>query len=222
MPKRVYTPDEKKLVRRLLLLHQGNVPIVQHLTGYPRRTIEYWRAKWEDDYELYTDAFAQNLLSHANAMDALKSPSSPDDSSHSPIAQRDATLAQYAQMREKLMQHATSIADNLMLADGFVSQRVYALTRLLDRVLALDKTLPNMQPENAIRLEYHYDNAIHDNPPWAGNDTDTYEGSKRYNETYLRGMKQQLDQQLAQSFPDEYANDPAPSPPADPNAATDF
>ena len=34
MLNRTYIPDEKRLVRRLLLLHNGNVPIVHHLTGF--------------------------------------------------------------------------------------------------------------------------------------------------------------------------------------------
>jgi len=36
-----------------------------------------------------------------------------------------------------------------------------------------------------------------------------YDGAKQYNETYLRGMKQRMDEQLAEEYPDEYANDPA-------------
>ena len=77
MPKRKYTPAEKKLVRRLLLIHSGNVPIVHHLTGFPRRTILNWRKQWDDDYELYTDALAQNLVSRANALVASQQAAIP-------------------------------------------------------------------------------------------------------------------------------------------------
>ena len=207
MPKRVYTPDQKKLVRRLLLLHQGSVPIVQHLTGYPRRTIEHWRAKWDDDYQLYTDAFAQNLLARANANATALAPSSADENSDSGIAQAKDPFAQYAQLREKLMNHAMTLADNLMLGDGFVNQRVHALTRLLDRLLTLDEILPEKQPEQTVRFEFYYDDAVHDKPPWDG--ASTYDGAKKHNERYLRGMKQRMDQQLAEKYPDDYASDPA-------------
>ncbi len=207
MPKRVYTPDEKKLVRRLLLLHQGNVPIVQHLTGYPRRTIEHWRAKWDDDYQLYTDAFAQNLLARANANATALAPSSADEDSDSAIAPAQDPFAQYAQLRAKLMEHTQTLADNLMLGDGFLNQRVHALTRLLDRLLTLDQTLPEKQPEQTVRFEFYYDDAVQDKPPWDG--ASTYDGAKEHNERYLRGMKQRMDQQLAEKYPDEYVSDPA-------------
>lgn len=207
MPKRVYTPDEKKLVRRLLLLHQGNVPIVQHLTGYPRRTIEHWRAKWDDDYDLYTDAFAQNLLARANANATALTPSSADEHSDSTIAQAQDPIAQYAQLREKLMDHTMTLADNLMLGDGFVNQRVHALTRLLDRLLTLDQTLPDNQPEQTVRFEFYYDDAVHDKPPWDG--ASTYDGAKERVESRIRDMKRRMDESLAEEFPDEYARDPA-------------
>ena len=39
MAKRKYSPEDRKLVRRLLLLHGGNVPLVHQLTGFPVRTM---------------------------------------------------------------------------------------------------------------------------------------------------------------------------------------
>ncbi len=74
MPKRVYAPEDKKLVRRLLLLHSGNVPLVHQLTGFPKRTIHNWRLQWDDDYELFTDALAQNLVARANAIATAQHP----------------------------------------------------------------------------------------------------------------------------------------------------
>lgn len=216
MPRRTYTPDEKKLARRLLLLHQGSVPIVQRLTGYPRRTIEDWRAKWDDDYELYTDAFAQNLLARANAKSACQSPAKPHDNADSAIAQSEDPFAQYAQLRDKLMQHAMSLADNLMLGDGFVNQRVHALARLLDRVLALDETLPDKQPEQTIRFEYYYDDAVQDKPPWEG--AANYESAKQKNEKRLNSLKDRLEMQLAELYPDEFASDPANHSAAEPES----
>ncbi len=206
MPKRVYTPDQKKLVRRLLLLHQGNVPIVQNLTGYPKRTIHNWRQQWNDDYELFTDALAQKLLARANADATRQHGSNLGGDCDSALAQETDPFAQYAQLRNILMRHAMTLANNLLLGDRFVNQRVYALTRLLDRIIALDETLPDLQPEQTIRFEYSYDDAIHNIPPWDG--VNTYQGAKQYNERYLLGMKQRMDEQLAEQFPDEVADDP--------------
>lgn len=206
MPKRIYTPDQKKLVRRLLLLHQGKVPIVQHLTGFPRRTIEDWRAKWDDDYDLYTDAFAQNLLARANANAAALQRANPRDDTDSDIAQSEDPFAQYAQLRDILMRHAMTLANNLLLGDGFVNQRVNALTRLLDRVIALDESLPDTEPERTVRFEFYYDDAVHNKPPWDG--ASTYQGAKQHNERYLLGLKRRMDEQLAEQFPDEFADDP--------------
>ena len=110
MPKRAYTPAEKKLVRRLLLIHAGNLTIVHHLTGFPRRTILNWRKHWDDDYELYTDALAQNLISRANALAAAQQAEIQDGTTDSAFAQPEDQLAQFQQIRANLMKHATSLS----------------------------------------------------------------------------------------------------------------
>ena len=209
MPKRTYTADEKRLVRRLLLLHSGNVTLVHQLTGFPRRTIQYWRQLWDDDYDLYTDTFAENLLARAKAKAAFQSPSSHNDDSDSAIAQTEDSLAQYAQLRDKLMEHATTLANNLVLGDGFVNQRVHALTRLLDRVLSLDEILPDKTPEQTVRFEYYYDNAVHDKEPGHGYDMQTKEGFMRYAEDYLKGSLRSWNsnQRIQQGLLDEEYGD---------------
>ena len=131
---------------------------------------------------------AQNLLARANAFATSKGTPNPDSDSDSASAQDEDPFAQYAQLRDKLMEHATTLANNLMLGDGFVNQRVHALTRLLDRVLALDEILPDYQPEKTIRHEYFYDGIDHDKPPWQGYDLDTKEGFMRYTENFLKGQ----------------------------------
>ena len=203
MPNRDYTPEEKKLVRRLLLLHSGNTMLVHQLTGFPRRTIQHWRQQWDDDYELYSDALARNLLAHANAIAAVQSPPIPDQHSDSSIAPAQDAFAQYAQIRDQLMNHAITLSNNLLLGDDFLNQRVHALTRLIDRILILDNLLPDQQPEDetVIRHEFYYDGAVQASPPWEG--VNTYEGAKRYNENYLKGMKQSMDEKLARDFPAE-------------------
>ena len=167
MPKRAYTPDEKKLVRRLLLIHAGNVPIVHHLTGFPKRTIHNWRQQWDDDYELYTDALAQNLVSRASALAAAQPALNSDSASVSASAQTENQLAQYAQIRANLMNHATRLSNDLALGDGDVNQRVHALSRLLDRLLDLDEILDDHdQADQTIRFEHVYEGHVFHKPPW--------------------------------------------------------
>ena len=156
MPKRTYTPDEKKLVRRLLLIHAGNVPIVHHLTGFPKRTIHHWREQWDDDYELYTDALAQNLVSRANALATSQQAAIQGATTDSSFAQSEDRIAQYRQIRANLMNHATALSHNLTLDDGQVNQRVHALTRLLDRLLLLDTVLEDPAPQQNYEFDVWY------------------------------------------------------------------
>ena len=187
MPKRAYSPDEKKLVRRLLLIHAGNVPIVHHLTGFPKRTIHNWRNQWDDDYELYTDALAQNLVSRANALAAAQHAPNPAADSLAASAQSENLVAQYAQIRANLMNHATKLSHDLALGDGEINQRVHALSRLLDRLLALDELLDYVQPgEQTIRFEHYYDGQVYQTPPWDQFDVTNKEGAMAYAELRLR------------------------------------
>ena len=218
MPKRTYTPDEKTLVRRLLLIHAGNVPIVHHLTGFPKRTIHNWREQWDDDYELYTDALAQNLVARANALSASQRAPNQDSDSDSALAQTENKLAQYAQIRANLMNHATTLSNNLALGDDHVNQRVHALSRLLDRLLVLDELLDDREEyDRTIRFEHVYEGHVFDKPPWDQFDMSTKEGYMGYAEFRIkdalrswnrlqlqqRGVdttelgRQELDQQLA-------------------------
>lgn len=187
MPKRTYTPDEKKLVRRLLLIHSGNVPIVHHLTGFPKRTIHNWREQWDDDYELYTDALAQNLVSRANALAVSQQAAIAGAVSDSASARNENSLAQFAQIRANLMQHATTLSNNLVLGDDHVNQRVHAISRLLDRVLDLDELLDDRQPEQGVVFGFKHGDQVYKRPPWDQFDMSTKEGYMAYAEFYLKG-----------------------------------
>lgn len=204
MSKRIYTPEEKKLVRRLLLIHEGNVAIVHHLTGFPLRTIRHWRNQWDDDYDLFAKAFAENKSSAAMANDAARHYANPAVASDSAFAEPADPFAEYAQLRRKLMEHTSTLTDGLLRGDGMVHQRVQAISRLLDRVLTLDEILPAQLPERTPenlppnRIEFVYDGAIHDVPPWHG--TDTKEGALRFNEMYYRGLKEAEDKRIEASF----------------------
>jgi len=167
MPKRVYSPDEKQLVRRLLLVHNGDVAIVHQLTGFPDRTIRHWRRQWDDDYDFLSNGIAKNLPLPATANHSPKHASSPDILSDSAFAENTNSIAELTQLRQTLMEHATTLADTLLTDDGLIHQRVQAFSRILDRVLALDAILPAQppnafsepQPQQTIRHEFYYDGA---------------------------------------------------------------
>lgn len=215
MPKRTYTPDEKKLVRRLLLIHAGNVPIVQHLTGFPKRTIHYWREQWDDDYELYTDALAQNLVSRANALATSQHAAIQGAATDSSFAQIEDRIAQYRQIRANLMNHATMLSQNLALDDGQVNQRVHALTRLLDRLLLLESVLEDPAPQQHSRIIVNYGQLSEspnmndlDNPKAAG---DTSKSEQRHSGAMV-GFTQENAERLGMTLEELLEGRPAKSP----------
>jgi len=168
MPKTIYTSEQKKLARRLLIIHGGDVGIVHHLTAIPKRTLYDWRAVWDDDYDLYMDAFAQKIINHADAKRRIEHTATPHETDDETSAQPQNTIAQLKQVRETLMQHVTTLANNLMLGDGYINHRVIALTRLLDRILQLEAIITKDDPEreHIVRFEYYYDGEVHNVPPW--------------------------------------------------------
>lgn len=75
MPKR-YTPDQKQEALRLLAIHNGNVPIVNQLTGIPRATLYYWR---RTELSNKTDSIEQkNIPSPIESVQQTNTPSHPD------------------------------------------------------------------------------------------------------------------------------------------------
>ena len=84
----------------------------------PKRAIQYWRQQSDDDYELYTRVLAQNLLARANALATPKSTANPERDTDSASAQDEDPFAQYAQIRDKLMELAATLAINLMLDEA--------------------------------------------------------------------------------------------------------
>ena len=69
-----------------------------------------WRAQWDDNYELYTDALAQSLFARANAKAAIQSAATPVTADDATSAQGQNSLARYTQLRYKLTQRAMTLA----------------------------------------------------------------------------------------------------------------
>ena len=72
------------------------------------------------------------------------------------MAHSQERLAQYVQIHANLIKHANSLSQNLAVNDGQISQRVYALSRLIDRALLLEaflnEQIPNELPPNRMQF----------------------------------------------------------------------
>jgi hypothetical protein len=171
MPQRKYTKHEKKQARRLLLIHNGDVGIVHQLTTIPKRTLYRWRTAWDDQYDLFLDVLAQKNSVSATANQQPLPISSPTSANDSELAQPPDSLAQFTQLRHILMEHVMTLANNLLIGDYHINNRVIALSRLIDRIVLLDQILPDQNPEKVVRFEFISDGTIYNTPPWEA-DTD--------------------------------------------------
>lgn len=72
----------------------------------------------------------------------------------------------FKNLRDKLMQHAQQLADDLTTSDENVNLRTLALARILDRIMQLDTIIPQIHPNKVIRFEYVYNGSVHNVPPW--------------------------------------------------------
>ena len=77
----------------------------------------------------------------------------------------DSRYEEFRELRDKLLDHARDLANDLKPTDPDINLRSLALARILDRVQQLDSLLPDLNPERVIRFEYVYDGAVHNVPP---------------------------------------------------------
>ncbi len=126
MPTR-YSPDYKALVRRLLWMYGGNVPLVSHITGIPQRTLRDWQA-----------------VPLAMFPGAIRREEAPEWREHGtlPPEKNIATAAadDLEKLREHLLHQALTLVTSLSedVAETPLPQRAIALTRLIDRIVKLD------------------------------------------------------------------------------------
>ncbi|MCY4539132.1 MAG: hypothetical protein OXE52_13005 [Chloroflexi bacterium] len=86
-------------------------------------------------------------------------------------------------IRDQLMQLTRQLSASLNPDDPDFSRQTLAIARLLDRILALDKLIPEKNPQETVRFEYYYDGAVQKLPPWYGVSTEL--GPVRSVENYL-------------------------------------
>ena len=75
-----------------------------------------------------------------------------------------------ARMRLKLLQRADEILEFIdpdTLKSATLNQLHSALNTLLNHARKLEEEPQELEQEQTIRFEYHYDNQLHDTPPWA-------------------------------------------------------
>lgn len=79
----------------------------------------------------------------------------------------------FKHIRDRLMQHAQTLTNDLLNHPEEINRRSLALARILDRIMQLDELIPNHNPDKLIRFEYLYNGSVHNVPPWHNkSDTD--------------------------------------------------
>jgi len=94
----------------------------------------------------------------------------PDKTYPYPIEENEHTntdqFEDFKNLRDKLMQHAQQLADDLTTNDENINLRTLALARILDRIMQLDTIIPQVNSNRVIRFEYLYNGSVHNVPPW--------------------------------------------------------
>jgi len=78
-------------------------------------------------------------------------------------------------VREKMMRAINHLTKKLDVDDGLIHQRAMAFSRLIDRLGKVDEQIiawHSAVGNKAIRIEYVYDNQIHDRPIWENRNYD--------------------------------------------------
>ncbi len=143
-----YSSDYKSLVTRLLWMYGGNVALVSHLTGIPERTLRSWRTP-----VLFPAAIRQQHPAERQESPVLL----PEKNSETAAADDLDTLRQHL-VRQALTLVA-SLSDDM--TDAPLSERVMALTRLIDRIVKLDEHNPE-EYEELIRIAYEEEDFLDD------------------------------------------------------------
>ena len=149
MPRR-YTAQEREDALRSLDLYQGSIPIASLRTGIPERTLRDWRRRRE----------ASDPVDHHNPEEA---PLSPEEKS-SAVAIRE-----LRDLRKLLMTHIFTLTTALSQDDDRVQHRSIAVSRLLDRVMKLDREIAQIDANGPLVIRVvrtNPDGTVHDVPSW--------------------------------------------------------
>jgi len=149
MPRR-YTDQEREEALRSLDLYQGNIPIASLRTGIPERTLRDWRRRREES----------DPVDHHHPEEA---PLSPEEKSSA------AAIKELKDLRKLLMTHIFTLTASLSQDDERVHHRSIAVSRLLDRVIKLDREIAQMKGNGPLIIRVvrgSKDGADHTAPAW--------------------------------------------------------
>ena len=183
MPRRIPAETKRQAVG-MLQLHD-DISLTHYLTGVHRRTLRHWRKELRQrQSDILSDkTFSSDKKRTENEnSDRNIQPADPADAR----SEDQAAVSDYenlAHIRAKLMDYARQMTDDLSPDQPDASRRTLALSRVLDRIQMLDKTLLELQPKQR--------------PPWQ----DAYEALLEldispYELTQIEEMAGSLDESL--------------------------
>jgi transposase-like protein len=144
---RRYTPQQKETALQRLAANFGNIAITSLQTGIPERTLRDWQQKRQ--------------------LEQVQNPPLPPKISR---RQQQPDTNEYQLLRDIIMEHLFQLVENLSLDPATAYLRAAALSRLIDRVIKLEKHIPSTSEQQKIVIEYFYDGAYHNQPPWRDDD----------------------------------------------------
>lgn len=152
MPKKRYTEDEKEHARQCLMNAAWDVPLISLQLGIPERTLYRWKNDWQKNiFSLPTRQTAFGMT-REELEDAL---------------QAEYISGVYTDLRETLLEHIHNLAPTLSDDPDLAHRRVLAITRLLDRVIQLEKMVRIERPTVQV-IKYEYpDETYHEVPYWS-------------------------------------------------------
>jgi transposase-like protein len=141
MSRRNYTDAEKQQILGRLLVNGGDIPLTSAQTGVPDRTLVRWKTK----YLAPTPPPPPSANGYGTPHPAIP-PSIPPIAADAAQALRD--------LQHQMMEEASYLTAAIRpaIAEASLSQRVIALTRLVDRIYKLAFQLPNTQDD--LYVEY--------------------------------------------------------------------
>lgn len=182
MPRHFYPPEQKAAALERLHANGGNIALTHLQTGIPQRTLYGWRqAAWLQQL--------QRIQRSSPSEQQRTPPPSPPltDLTGAPdikdeLLTEEQNLQILNRIRRRLITELADLSsEGLMLTSP--TQRIQALTMLLDRLMKLEEHLrPYLPVEPSIRrIEYVYpDGSKHQVPPWYDGNDDADEYRRAY------------------------------------------
>jgi hypothetical protein len=163
-----YTNDPKTYALRRLKENHGDVPLTSLQTRIPERTLYDWKRKLRLQENLNTHLQQENITAAAATAANSAMPDGAHDESSEDTDKE--TEHEYVRFREHLIRHIDTLLRTLSDDPDLAHRRAIALTRLLDKVIALESLVTKNQPIT-IRYEFRqFDGSLAPTPPFQVHD----------------------------------------------------